>query len=289
MTGTRIDLGDLSLNVRETGAGATVLFLHGFPEHGGAWARVADNLSDGYRCVLPDQRGYALSDKPLPVEAYRIDCLLDDIDALVDRYANGGRIALAGHDWGGVVAWWYAARHPRRVEKLIIANAPHPAVFQKALIDDPAQRLAAQYITALRAPGAADRFLSGGPEALWDRLFAANPAFDSNDRAAYIATWATPGAIAAMIAWYCAAPFVVPLPGEAAIQPGWIGSEPLSIAVPTLVLWGMRDTALLPVLLDRLAIFVADLTVERFDDAGHAVIHEQPARVAQSIRRFLES
>lgn len=249
----RIDLGAVSLSVTEYGDGPPILFLHGFPEDGGAWRKIAEPLSGRFRCILPDQRGYGLSDQPGAVEDYCIDHLIADIDALASALGLES-FALAGHDWGGVVAWWYAARHPARLSHLIIANAPHPALFQTALIDDPDQRLASQYVTRLREPSAET---------------------------------ALPGATKGMINWYRAAPFFVPAPLEVAVMPAWVTMEDFEIGAPTLVLWGMRDTALLPALLDGLGDFVADLQVERFEEAGHNIIHEIPIQLATTIGAFL--
>jgi pimeloyl-ACP methyl ester carboxylesterase len=249
----RIDIGALSLSVTDYGDGPPILFLHGFPEDGAAWGKVAKLLSDRFRCILPDQRGYGRSDQPGAVVEYRVDKLIADIDALADVLGLE-TFALAGHDWGGVVAWWYAARHAERLSHLIIANAPHPALFQSALIDDPDQRLACQYVTRLREPGSESQLA---------------------------------GATKAMVNWYRAAPFVVPAPGEAAAMPDWVAAEDFTIAVPTLVLWGMRDTALLPVLLGGLDTFVPDLRVERFAEAGHNIIHDIPTELAAAIGAFL--
>jgi pimeloyl-ACP methyl ester carboxylesterase len=249
----RIDLGAISLSVTEVGEGAPILFLHGFPENGAAWGEVASLLSDRFRCILPDQRGYGLSDHPDRQADYAVDRLIDDISALANALGIK-KFALAGHDWGGVLAWWYAARHSARLSHLIIANAPHPVLFQRAIIDDPDQRLAAQYIARLR---------QSGSEAL------------------------LPGATKSMIDWYRAAPFVVPAPGEVAPMPDWTASQDFAIKVPTLVLWGMRDTYLLPVLLDGLEEHVPDLVVQRFEGAGHDIIHEMPAALAAAIKAFI--
>jgi pimeloyl-ACP methyl ester carboxylesterase len=249
----RVDLGTIKLSVTEMGDGPPILFLHGFPENSTAWRMVAEPLSGRFRCIMPDLRGYGLSDKPRAIDDYVIDRLVDDIDALADAL-NLEAFALAGHDWGGLLAWWYAARQAKRLSHLIIANAPHPALFQKALIDDPAQRFASQYVTRLREPGSETR-LSG------------------------ITT--------SMVNWYRAAAFVVPPPGETATMPAWMTAEDFTINVPTLVLWGMQDTVLLPILLDGLEDYVPDLCAQRFEEAGHDIIHEVPNELAAAIGNFL--
>jgi pimeloyl-ACP methyl ester carboxylesterase len=249
----RIDIGTITLSVAECGDGPPILFLHGFPESGAAWRKVAEPLANWFRCIMPDQRGYGLSDQPAAIDDYAVEHLIGDIDALADSLGMD-RFALAGHDWGGLLAWWYAARRGERLSHLIIANAPHPLLFQKALIDDPGQRLASQYVRRLRELGSETRL---------------------------------PGVTAGMVNWYRAAPFVVPLPAERASVPPWPLAEQLTIKVPTLVLWGMQDTALLPVLLNGLEAYVPDLTVNRFDQAGHNIIHEIPSELAAAIEEFL--
>jgi pimeloyl-ACP methyl ester carboxylesterase len=249
----RVDLGTITLAVTETGDGPPILFLHGFPENGTAWRKVAKLLSSRFRCIMPDLRGYGLSDQPTAVEDYAIDHLIADIDALADAL-NLATFALAGHDWGGLLAWWYAARRPDRLSHLIIANAPHPVLFQKALIDDPAQRLASQYVTRLREPGSEARLASVTPS---------------------------------MVNWYRAAPFVVPPPGETAPMPCWVTAEDFAINMPTLVLWGMQDAVLRPTSLDGLEDYVSDLCVQHFEEAGHDIIHEIPNELAAAIGNFL--
>jgi pimeloyl-ACP methyl ester carboxylesterase len=248
-----VDLGDVRLSVREQGAGPPIVFLHGFPENGDAWGAVADQLSDAFRCILPDQRGYRLSGKPDDARCYAIDHLIADVDALATSLGID-RFALAGHDWGGVVAWWYAARRRDRLTHLIIANAPHPALFQQRILDDPDQRQASQYITRLRAVGSEQ---------------------------------SVPGATKTMVDWYRAAPFIVPEPGVSDATADWLGAEDFTVRVPTLVLWGTRDAILLPVLLDGLDEYVPNLRVERFAESSHNIIHEHPAALAVAIKAFL--
>ena len=107
------------------------------------WRAVAPALARDFRVIAPDQRGFGGSDKPEGVEAYRTDRIVEDLIALADALGLD-RFTLVGHDWGGAVAWLAALRHPDRIGRLVIVNAPHPLVFQKSLIEDrgPARRLA---------------------------------------------------------------------------------------------------------------------------------------------------
>ncbi|QLC25367.1 alpha/beta hydrolase [Parasphingopyxis algicola] len=282
----RIRNGGVELAVETLGdpADAPILFLHGFPEHRGAWRKVARHLAGEFHCMLSDLRGYGESGRPEETEAYRIDALICDVDALVDA-CGGRKPILAGHDWGGALAWRYAAAFGEKLASLVIANAPHPALFQRRLIDNPAQRAASAYIDRLRHPEAAARLLTDGPEGLWDRMFAANPVFDDADRAEYLAAWSRPGAMEAMLNWYRAAPFELPASDDAAV-PDWAARGDLMVTIPTLILWGMADRVFLPVLLEGLDPLVPDRRIVRFPDAGHAIIHEEAAALAAHIREF---
>lgn len=285
----RVVNGPVTLAVETCGNpdGPPILFLHGFPEHRGAWRKVAAALAGDFHCLLPDLRGYGLSSRPEGIDAYTIQELLGDIDALVDACGDR-RPVLAGHDWGGMLAWYYAARHGGRIDRLAIANAPHPVLFQRRLIDDPEQRAASAYIERLRAPGAAAKLLEGGPDGLWRRMFAANPVFGEEDRAEYIAAWSHPHAMEAMLNWYRASPFVVPVSDDT-IMPDWVDDPSLRVDVPVLIFWGMADRVFVPALLDGLGAVAPDHRIERFDGVGHGIIHEIPDSLASSIREFASS
>ena len=284
--------GPVRLAVETLGApeAPPILFLHGFPEHRGAWRSIAKDLAKDFYCILPDLRGYGASDKPDDVSAYAIAALLTDVEALVNL-CGSGRVALAGHDWGGILAWWFAARYPGRIERLIIANAPHPELFQRRIIDDPAQRVASQYLTKLRAADACNELLKDGAPALWDRLFASNAACTNDQRAEYIASWEIPGAMAAMLKWYQASPIIVPETTLSTEMQDWAGTDNLAdnliVHAPTLIFWGLEDSVFMPSSLDQLFTIAPDHVVHSFVDASHAIIHEKPLELALAIRSFL--
>ena len=144
----------VTLNVAPAGdpQEPAVILLHGFPESHRTWREIAPRLEDDFYLVMPDQRGFAGSDRPQDVEAYRTDTSIDDIFALADALGLE-RFALVGHDWGGAIAWAAALRGDPRLTRLAIINAPHPVIFQKSLIENADQRAASQYITAFRSPG----------------------------------------------------------------------------------------------------------------------------------------
>jgi pimeloyl-ACP methyl ester carboxylesterase len=266
-----------------------IIFLHGFPESHRTWRDVAPALAKDFRVIAPDQRGFGTSDKPHGVEAYRTDRIIEDLIALADAL-DLERFTLVGHDWGGAIAWLAALRHPDRLSRLVIVNAPHPLVFQKSLFDDPAQRAASQYISAFRNPMMEQGLEAMGLETFFTKTFASHAdisLLSDEERQAYLDDWSQPGALTAMLNWYRASEIVVPKVGEEASAPAWTKAPFPRILVPTLVLWAMRDTALLPVQLDGLHDLVADLRLVTIPDAGHFVPWEQPETVASAILDFM--
>lgn len=266
-----------------------VVLLHGFPEFWYAWrAQLADLGAD--RLVLaPDQRGYGLSDKPEPIEAYRVDTLVSDVLALADGLGKE-RFAVVGHDWGGIVAWSLAVNHPDRVDRLVAINAPHPALFARLLETDPAQREASAYMTLFVTPEAGEFLSADGFAALDGPILRAGMQegwLTDADRAAYLEAWARPGALEGMLAWYRAANLHPPTGDDFA--PALDPERDWTVRVPTLVLWGERDPYLLPANLAGLESVVPDLRVERVSDAGHWIVHERPGMVNRAIRTFLDA
>ena len=266
-----------------------VILLHGFPESHRTWREIAPRLTDGFRLVMPDQRGFAGSDRPQEVDAYRSDVLIDDIFALADALSLE-RFALVGHDWGGAIAWPAALRGEPRLTRLAIINAPHPVIFQKSLIEDADQRAASQYISAFRTPDFEKIIERMGYDAFFEKSFSGHvdlATIPPAERQQYIADWSQPGAMAAMLNWYRASRMVVPPPALTVPVPDWVLGAFPKVAVPTLVVWGMRDTALLPLQLDGLDRLVDDLAIVRIPDAGHFAPWEKPDAVADALRGFL--
>ena len=289
---TRIALPTgVTLNVVDEGPheGEAIILLHGFPESHRTWRAVAPELACDFRVVAPDQRGFAGSDKPQGVEQYRTERIVEDLIALADSLELEA-FTLVGHDWGGAVAWLAALRHPGRLARLVIVNAPHPLVFQKSLVDDPAQRAASQYMNAFRNPAMEQGIAAMGLESFFAKSFGAHvdlAAIPEEEKRAYLEDWGRPGALTAMLNWYRASEIVVPQVGEEAAAPAWTKAPFPSIAIPTLVIWGLRDKALLPVQLDGLHDLVDDLRIVTVADAGHFVPWERPEPVVAAIRDFM--
>lgn len=275
-------------HLREWGAAdaPVLLMLHGFPEYGGAWSDMAERLSDRWRCVAPDQRGYGLSWAPPEVEAYKTSELAADMAALAETLAD--KVTVIGHDWGASVAYALAISRPALVERLVILNGVHPGPMSAALNRDGAQRLASQYMRFLRREGSEDILSANGYEKLLN-LFAEgmdmswmSPAM----REYYVAEWSRPGRLRGMVNWYRATPLAVPEPGEPSDRPV-LPPERLRVRMPHLLIWGMGDKALLPEATEGLEAYCDDLTRVEIPDADHWVIHQKPDEVEAILRDWL--
>lgn len=266
-----------------------VILLHGFPESHRTWRGLAPRLQRHFRLIMPDQRGFAGSDRPQEVDAYKSEILVDDVFALADALGLE-RFALVGHDWGGVIAWSAALRQDPRLTRLAIVNAPHPIIFQKSLINDADQRSASQYINAFRRSGFEKIVEQEGYDWFFDKTFSAHvnlKTIPEAERRQYLADWVQPGAFTAMLNWYRASNLMVPPPGPIVPLPNWLLKAFPKVTLPTLVIWGMKDTALLPVQLDGLEELVDDLTVVRLPAAGHFAPWEAADEVATALQPFL--
>jgi pimeloyl-ACP methyl ester carboxylesterase len=282
---------NISLHYASAGAGPLILFVHGFPEFWYEWKDQLQEFSRDHFAVAPDMRGYNLSSKPAEVKAYRAGHLVEDLRLLIDHL--GGRpCVMVAHDWGGAVAWNFAAQHPEYLARLVMINAPHPVTFARELRDNPAQQRASAYMNLFRSEKA-ERVLSENNYARLQRMtldsWGANGGVATDaDRAAYLAAWAQPGALTGALNYYRASPLHPPedggASGAAALQ---LDARTFHVHVPTLVIWGLRDEALLPGNLNGLEAHVSDLTVRRVPDASHWLVHEMPALASRLIRDFL--
>jgi pimeloyl-ACP methyl ester carboxylesterase len=267
-----------------------VLLLHGFPEAAFIWDEVIERLGPEVACIAPNLRGYAGSSAPVDENAYRAKPLVADLVALVGQIAPTVRAGapldlLVAHDWGGALAWAFAAQHPALLRRLLIVNAPHPAAFVRALRSDPAQQAASAYMHFLLRPDAPARLAADSFALLWRFLDSPWWRIEDAQRRAYEAVWRQ--GLAGPLNWYRASRLRPPSPGgdtPAALQ---LPDEAVRVGVPTHVLWGDADRALRPGLLDGLSRWVPSLTVQRVPDASHWIVHERPALAVDAIRAQL--
>jgi epoxide hydrolase 4 len=272
------------LHYVEAGEGPLVVLLHGFPEFWWSWRFQIRALAEaGYRVIAPDMRGYNISEKPPGVQSYRIHTLVADIAALI-RHAGADNAMLVGHDWGGVVAWYTAARYPDLIPKLVILNAPHPDRFSEVGRTVSAQRRMSWYVAFFQLPWLPELLLPRTPAQV-RRFFlgsGANPAhFDAGDAQRYAGALNQPGARTATLNYY----------RSIARRTFRRRStrEPLLITMPTLLLWGKHDVALHIANADapRLRRWVSDLRVELLD-ASHWVQMDVPEQVNTFLIEFFD-
>lgn len=274
----------IRLHYLRAGSGPLMLFLHGFPQSSFAWEEQMAAFACDHTVVAPDLRGYNLSDKPAEIKAYRPAVLIEDLRQLL-THLGFERCILVAHDWGGALAWNLAAACPQLISKLVIINAPHPLLFIRELRDNPEQQRASEYMLLLRSDKA-ERVMSEDGYRRLLGLFGEWGA-DAATLQRYHDAWSQPGALTGMLNYYRASPIHAPTatePGVAALQ---LDPAQFTVRVPTLVIWGERDTALLPGVLDGLAEHVPDLRIERIAAGTHWVVHEQPQRVTAAIRSFI--
>ncbi|AFK20196.2 alpha/beta hydrolase [Haloferax mediterranei ATCC 33500] len=275
-TGRRIDVGDVTLHAVEAGPedGELVVLLHGFPECWYAWADYLRPLTDaGYRVVVPDQRGYNLSDHPEGIEWYSIDELASDIVGLLDAL-DREKAHIVGHDSGAAVAWWTSLHHPDRVRSLTTINVPHPTVFARHLKRDPAQQLRSWYMLFFQVPKLPELIAPLGDWAVLERTMtdsALPGTFSTAELEHYRSAWSVPGAYQSMVNWYRAAVRERPQPRTETVE------------VPTLVVWGSRDRFLRSKMARESLSFCSDGHLRMFDEATHWVHHEEPVAVARAI------
>lgn len=275
-----IELGGVSIHAAAAGPpeGRLLILLHGYPEFWYGWRSQIGPLADaGFRAVAPDQRGYNLSSKPEGWRAYELKHLAGDVFGIAMSLGHE-RFLLAGHDWGGIVAWSCAMADPSRVERLAILNAPHPAVFKSYILAHPGQMLRSWYMLFMQLPWLPEALFKAGNFRVMTETLARTSrpgTFSEENFEAYREAWRQPGAPSAMINWY------------RALRAGWRWSpgKP-AIDLPVKILWGARERFL--------ALELAELSLKQcrngqltlLPKAGHWLQHEEPAVVSQELIEF---
>ncbi|HKQ04475.1 MAG TPA: alpha/beta hydrolase [Blastocatellia bacterium] len=268
-----------------------IVFLHGFPEFWYEWKNQLLEFGKDYTAVAPDMRGYNLSAKPAEVEQYQVKYLIEDVRALAEKLGHK-KFILVAHDWGGAVAWAYAIAHPETLEKLVIINAPHPGVFARELKENPAQQKASGYMLMFRSPQAEQTLSANNYATLVQVVLGEglkNGTFTEEDKEAYIAAWSQPGALTGGLNYYRAARVGPPTEGQKEGASFATSFPSLNVKVPTLVIWGEKDAALLTGNLVGLDQYVPQLTIKRIPEGSHWVIHEKPQLINGYIREFINA
>lgn len=281
LTSTVRQVNGVALHTVEAGPadGPLVILLHGFPDFWWSWRGQIGPLAErGHRVVAPDMRGHNLSQKPPRVADYALDTLVADVTALADALGRR-RFRLVGHDWGGVVAWWSAVRHPDRVERLAILNAPHPDTWARQALLHPSQALRSTYVALFQLPLLPELLLRAGRFAALRRALTASSrpgTFTEGDLDRYAEAWSQPGALTAMLNYYRAL----------RLRPA--KGAPHRVAPPALVIWGARDR-FLERHVARAALDLCESGEGLFlDEATHWVHLEEPEAVNSALARFLQ-
>ena len=271
--------GEIGLHAVAVGPkdGPVVVLLHGFPEFWYGWRKQIEPLAAaGFRVIAPDQRGYNLSSKPAGVVSYALPELVSDIIAIADQLGQE-KIFLAGHDWGGAVAWSAALLYPQRIAKLAVLNCPHPSIMLKFLNTRLRQLLRSWYVFFFQLPWLPETFFSVFNYQLAVRAVLRSSragTFSSADLAQYRAAWSQPGALTAMINWY------------RALFRQRTKFADRTVHVPTRILWGDGDAFLLSEMAQESLRYCADAELYTFANASHWLQHEEPARVSELLIDF---
>jgi len=252
-----------------------VVLLHGFPECWYEWRSVMPGLAERFHVVAPDMRGYNWSERPRGVSSYGLDKLAADIAALVPALGHD-KAHVVGHDWGGVVAWRLGAAHRDRLNKLVVLNAPHPATLKREL-QRGEQFFRSYYVFLFQLPLIAEAAARLSLRSSLLGTARVPGAFSDEALDVYQHAISQPGAATAMLNYYRAA--VRDVFGSS--------SGDHTVRCPTMVIWGMRDFALVPALLDGLEEWVPDLRIERVEESGHWVPEEKPGLVTEHLLDFL--
>ena len=260
------------------GEGPLMLMLHGFPEFWYSWRHQIPEFAKNYKVVALDLRGYNESDKPPQQSAYVMSEFIKDVEGVI-KGLGYERCVLVGHDWGGVIAWCFAYAHPEMLERLMVLNIPHPAKFAEGL-RTPQQLLRSSYAFFFQLPRLPELLLKAGNYQAIGNAFTAmainKSAFTPADIEAYKNAASRRGALTAMLNYYRNAFFTTFGQGDWSI-----------LQVPTLMIWGEKDTALRNELTYETEKYVRDFQIRYIPNCSHWVQQEQPELVNQYMREFL--
>ena len=274
-----VNLPGLRMHYVEMGdpAGEPVILLHGFPEFWYSWRFQMRALAGaGYRAIAPDQRGYNLTEKQGPFDT---KTLCADIANLQDALGIA-RCHVAGHDWGGPVAWGFATLYPERVDRLVTINGPHPAAYMDACKRS-RQIFRSWYFYFFQLPRVPEWALRRKDYRALRAIFKKLPSeyMSPADIQHYVDALSQPGVLTAAINWYRA------LPGTMLRRKGG-GLPRRKITAPTRVIWGERDPALDKACNDTLPRYVEDLDIHFFPDGTHWVQLDHPEEVSRLLIDF---
>jgi len=264
------------------GQGKLIVLLHGFPEFWYSWRQQIPELAKHFRVVVPDLRGYNESEKPVGVSNYRVDVLTADVMGLIRAFGEE-KALIVGHDWGGGIAWAFAADYPQATERLVVMNCPHPGVLQKQLRVNWRQLRRSWYMFWFQIPWLPELLIRLSARRFVAQAFRGwairKEAFSDEDLRRYVEAIQKPGMLTAAINYYRAAFREVVWRGERQFAP---------ITCPTLLIWGEEDVALGKELTyDMEPYFTNRFEIKYLPRCSHWVQQEQPELVNQYMLEFL--
>ncbi len=261
--------GDVKIHYVTAGEGPLVVMIHGFPDYWYTWRHQMPELAKHFQVVAIDQRGYNKSDQPEGVENYAMSKLVGDVKAVIEHFQRKQAV-IVGHDWGGAVAWSFAAARPQMTDRLVILNLPHLNGLRRELADNPEQQKASAYARHFQTPEAASQLNAAGL-AFWVK--------DPDARPRYIAAFQR-SSFEGMLNYYKANYPRPPYQQTAEALP--------NITCPVLMIHGLKDKALLPgALNDTWKWIDNDLTLVTIAEADHFVQHDAAGKVTRTMTKWL--
>ncbi len=274
-----VETNGIKLHTVIIGEGEPILLMHGFPDFWYGWKNVILGLKDEFKLIVPDTRGINLSDKPEGVDNYYPQILIDDIKGLVEAL-DLGKFTLVGHDWGGSLAFGFATLYPEFLKGLVVLNAPHPAVTARAIQkSDKKMRNTMKYQLDSQKEGREELMKKDNFAMIKPLVFKGKDEFDQEK---YIEAWSQPRVFENGLNYYKAG-YKYTRAGNSVEN--WVSK----IDVPTLIIWGMKDSFLKPVILEGLPDYIKDLKIVRSENSNHFVMDDDPELVVKSIREFIKS
>lgn len=255
-----------------------VILLHGFPDFWYSWRHQIPKLAENYWVVAVDMRGYGGSDCPSKLKSYIVKELVEDVKELVTTLGKNSAIVV-GHDWGGIIGWYFCMAYPEIIKKLVVLNAPHPSAFQHVISKNLKQFFMSWYMFFFQLPYLPEFYLRINNLSFlrkcYSKTFMTDEEFES-----YKHTFSQPGALTPPINYYRAN---IKNLGEKRKK------EEEKIAIPTLMIWGNQDFALSTDLVKASTKYCDNLKIEIVEGARHWVHHEEPNLVNNYIENFLKN
>jgi pimeloyl-ACP methyl ester carboxylesterase len=280
------NINGIKMHYVTIGEGPLIVFLHGFPEFWKSWKHQISFFSKKFKVVALDMRGYGETERPIQVGEYRIEKLARDVTELIDSLGQK-KATVVGHDWGGAVAWATAMMNPSFVEKLIVMNAPHPAIVQRNAFRNYAQMQKSWYMFFFLLEKAPEKVLSSNNFEILKHMFEISikrkDRFSLSDIEEYVSSWSKEGGITGGLNYY-----------RANLNEEFWGNLGESIPfpkikIPTLQIWAEDDMFLGKELAEGTKEFVVDapFSLKVIPNCGHWVQQEAPEEVNQIMEEFL--